>query len=144
MRERETDYAFDHELVRALVTDETSLARRRLLHARAAELPGSPRAVVARHLELAGRDAAAAVAYLEAAEDAGLAEYVELSSRPGAAPVTVSTLYDQTEGNPHFGRNNAVMSAMAKTLTANDIDQVTSWLSSLPGELRTVPQAKFK
>jgi len=50
----------------------------------------------------------------------------------------------QTDGNPHFGRKNAVMGAMAKPLTANDIDQITNYLSSLPGDLRTVPQAKFK
>ncbi len=70
VREREIDYAFDHELVRALVIDETSLARRRLLHARAAEVSGAPRAVVARHLQLAGRDADAATAYLDAADEA--------------------------------------------------------------------------
>jgi cytochrome c553 len=50
----------------------------------------------------------------------------------------------QTEGNPHFGRKNAVMSAMAKPLTNADIEQITAYLSTLPGEMRTVPQAKFK
>ncbi len=70
VRERAADYVFDHELVRALVAEETSLARRRLLHGRAADVPGAPRAVAARHLELAGRDAEAAAAYLEAAEQA--------------------------------------------------------------------------
>jgi cytochrome c553 len=50
----------------------------------------------------------------------------------------------QTEGNPHFGRQNAVMGAMAKPLTTYDIDLITGYLASLPGELRTVPQAKFK
>ena len=50
----------------------------------------------------------------------------------------------QVEGNPHYGRQNAVMGEMAKTLTNNDIDQITSYLATLPGELRTVPQAKFK
>ena len=70
VRERESDYVFDHELVRTLVTGGTSLARRRLLHRRAADVPGSPSAVVARHLELAGRDTEAAAAYVEAAEQA--------------------------------------------------------------------------
>jgi hypothetical protein len=37
-----------------------------------------------------------------------------------------------------------VMGAMAKPLTSNDIDQITSYLATLPGELRTVPQPKFK
>ena len=50
----------------------------------------------------------------------------------------------KTEGNPHYGRANAVMGAMAKPLKDDTIDQIASYLSSLPGELRTVPQPKFK
>ena len=50
----------------------------------------------------------------------------------------------QVDGNPHFGRKNAVMDAMAKPLTAKDIDAIASYLATLPGELRTVPQPKFK
>ena len=50
----------------------------------------------------------------------------------------------QTDGNPHFGRKNPVMGAMAKPLKGDDIDQIASYLASLPGELRTVPQPKFK
>ena len=50
----------------------------------------------------------------------------------------------QTEGNPNFGRKNAVMNAMAKPLSNADIEQITAWITSLPGELRTVPQPKFK
>jgi cytochrome c553 len=50
----------------------------------------------------------------------------------------------QVEGNPHFGRANAVMGAMAKPLKDDTIDEIASYLASLPGELRTVPQAKFK
>jgi cytochrome c553 len=50
----------------------------------------------------------------------------------------------KVEGNPHYGRQNAVMGAMAKPLKDSDIDQITSYLATLPGELRTVPQAKFK
>ncbi len=72
LRERETDYDFAHDLVRGVVLDETSLARRRLLHARAAAVPGSPAAVVARHLQQAGQDEAAARARLRAADEASL------------------------------------------------------------------------
>jgi len=70
MRERETDYDFAHDLVRGVVLDETSLARRRLLHGRAAAVAGSPAAVVARHLQQAGQDQAAAQARLQAAGEA--------------------------------------------------------------------------
>ena len=58
--ERGQAYDFAHHLLRAVVHDETSLARRRLLHGRAAVLPGTPDATVARHLRLAGRELEAA------------------------------------------------------------------------------------
>jgi DNA-binding SARP family transcriptional activator len=64
------DYDFGHGLVRAAVYEETSLARRRLLHGRAADLPGAPAPVVARHLQLAGRERDAAHAYRAAGEQA--------------------------------------------------------------------------
>jgi DNA-binding SARP family transcriptional activator len=61
-------YDFAHHLVREVVHGETGLARRRLLHARAARVPGTPDASVARHLQQAGRSSEAAVAYWKAAE----------------------------------------------------------------------------
>jgi DNA-binding SARP family transcriptional activator/tetratricopeptide (TPR) repeat protein len=70
LREREDDYDFAHHLVRGVVLDETSLARRRLLHARAAAVPGTPAAVAARHLQEAGQDLAAAHASRRAADEA--------------------------------------------------------------------------
>ena len=70
VREREHDYDFGHELLRTLVYEGTSLARRRLLHGRAADLPDTPAAAAARHLQLAGRDEDAARAYRRAGEEA--------------------------------------------------------------------------
>jgi DNA-binding SARP family transcriptional activator/tetratricopeptide (TPR) repeat protein len=70
LREREHDYDFAHDLVRGVVLEETGLARRRLLHARAAAVPGTPAAVTARHLQEAGQDLAAAHATRRAAEEA--------------------------------------------------------------------------
>jgi DNA-binding SARP family transcriptional activator/Tfp pilus assembly protein PilF len=70
VREGTADYDFSHELLRGLVYAETSLARRRLLHRRAAGVPGTPPAAVARHLQLAGRDAEAAEAFRRAAGEA--------------------------------------------------------------------------
>lgn len=64
------DYDFGHDLLRAVVYDETSLARRRLLHGRAADVLGAPAATTARHLQLAGRDGDAARAFREAGEAA--------------------------------------------------------------------------
>jgi tetratricopeptide (TPR) repeat protein len=70
VREGSREYDFDHELLRTLIYDDTSLARRRLLHGRAADALARPAAVVARHLQLAGREDAAAVAFRDAGEHA--------------------------------------------------------------------------
>ena len=48
------------------------------------------------------------------------------------------------EGNPHYGRANPVMGAMAKPLKDDAISEIADYLASLPGDLRTVPQAKLK
>ncbi len=71
------EYDFGHEKVRALVYEEISLARRRLLHRRAADAlatlgpdRGARAALVARHRRLAGQDREAASDYARAAEHA--------------------------------------------------------------------------
>lgn len=68
--ERQLTYDFAHELIRRLVHDDTSMARRRLLHARAARVAALPVATVARHLQQAGRETEAAVAFRSAGEQA--------------------------------------------------------------------------
>ena len=69
VREGTLDYDFSHEQLRAMVYAETSLARRRLLHGRAARTTADA-ATTARHLNLAGDEAAAALAYAQAAKQA--------------------------------------------------------------------------
>jgi len=49
-----------------------------------------------------------------------------------------------TEGNEHFGRNNALMAPMAKMLTDSEAHEFTAYLASLPGELRFVQDPRFK
>ena len=76
----EPGYDFSHEQLRALVYDETSLARRRLLHRRVAEelarQPRPPRAQgaiagqIAHHFRMAGHDDEAASYYKLAGEHA--------------------------------------------------------------------------
>jgi DNA-binding SARP family transcriptional activator/predicted ATPase len=80
--ERTAAYDFAHEKLRSLVYEETSLARRRLLHRRVAESlarrprarSGAEAARVARHFALAGLDAEAAE-YFKLAGEAHLALY---------------------------------------------------------------------
>jgi DNA-binding SARP family transcriptional activator len=74
VREGDAGYDFGHEQLRTLVYEETSLARRRLLHGRAAAALGAAgregaarSGAVARHLRLAGRDLDAAHEHVRAA-----------------------------------------------------------------------------
>ncbi|MGI8586125.1 MAG: ATP-binding protein [Chloroflexia bacterium] len=78
--EQELAYDFSHEKLRNLVYEETSLARRRLLHRRVAEAlasrrpgsraPSAPPGVVAQHYRLAGHEAEAAEYFKLAGEQA--------------------------------------------------------------------------
>ncbi|HEV2726915.1 MAG TPA: AAA family ATPase, partial [Solirubrobacterales bacterium] len=78
--QRTVAYDFGHEKLRALVYEETSLARRRLLHRRVAESlahranrrreTGALAGQIAHHYRLAGRDAEAAHHFLVAGEHA--------------------------------------------------------------------------
>ena len=42
------------------------------------------------------------------------------------------------------GRNNATMVGMAKTLSDAEIKQIANYLAGLPGDLKTIPQSKFR
>ena len=67
--ERRQRYDFGHERLRSIAEERVGLARRRLLHRRIAEAHSSRRedpAIVARHYELAGEDARAALAHAAA------------------------------------------------------------------------------
>ena len=50
----------------------------------------------------------------------------------------------KTEGNPMIGRGNAIMGGVAKQFTNAELKELANYIGSLPGELKTVPQAKFK
>ena len=48
------------------------------------------------------------------------------------------------EGNPHIGRSNAIMAAQVKPFTRAELKAMADYLASLPGELRVVPQSRFR
>jgi cytochrome c553 len=50
----------------------------------------------------------------------------------------------KTEGRSTWGRSNGVMAGIAKQFTNGELKELAKYVHSLPGELRTVPQAKFK
>ena len=50
----------------------------------------------------------------------------------------------QTDHNPRVGRSNAIMMGMARPFTHAEIKSLASYLSSLPGELKTVQLPEFR
>jgi cytochrome c553 len=50
----------------------------------------------------------------------------------------------KTEGNPQVGRANAVMGGVVKQFSNAELKELAAYVGSLPGELKTVPQSKFR
>jgi len=50
----------------------------------------------------------------------------------------------QTDHNPRVGRSNAIMMGMARPFTHAEIKALAKYLSSLPGELKTVELHEFR
>jgi cytochrome c553 len=49
-----------------------------------------------------------------------------------------------TSDNPQVGRGNAIMAGQVKQFKRDELKALAAYLGSLPGELRTVPQSKFR
>jgi cytochrome c553 len=50
----------------------------------------------------------------------------------------------QTDKNPQVGRNNAIMMGMARPFTHTEAKQLAAYIASLPSELKTVPQSRWR
>jgi len=50
----------------------------------------------------------------------------------------------KTEGNPQVGRANAIMVGQVKQFSSLELKAIANYLASLPSELHTVPQSKFR
>lgn len=50
----------------------------------------------------------------------------------------------KVENNKTVGRSNAIMAGMAKQYTNAELKQLASYLSSVEGDLKVVPQSKFR
>jgi cytochrome c553 len=48
------------------------------------------------------------------------------------------------QGNPQIGRSNGVMGGIVQQYSRAELKAMADYLGSLPGELRTVPQSKFR
>jgi cytochrome c553 len=50
----------------------------------------------------------------------------------------------KTENNPQVGRANGVMGGVAKQFSNAELKAMAAYIGALPGELKTVPQSKFR
>ena len=50
----------------------------------------------------------------------------------------------QTEGNSKVGRSNAIMAGQVKNYTHAELRLIANYISSLPGDLKTIPQARLR
>ena len=50
----------------------------------------------------------------------------------------------KTEKNPNIGRSNGVMAGMAKQFSNNELKEIAKYIGSLDGDLKTIPQSKFR
>ena len=50
----------------------------------------------------------------------------------------------KTEGNPQVGRGNAIMSGQVKQFSNAELKSIANYLATLPSDLHTVPQSKFR
>ena len=58
--------------------------------------------------------------------------------------LTVALKAYKTEGNAKVGRANGVMGGIAKQYNNAEMKELAKYVSSLPGDLKTVPQSKFR
>ena len=50
----------------------------------------------------------------------------------------------QTEGNPQVGRANPIMAGQVKQFKREELKLLAQYLATLPGDVKTVPQSKFR
>lgn len=50
----------------------------------------------------------------------------------------------KVQGNPNIGRNNAIMGAQVQQFKPAELKAMADYLASLPGDLKIVPQSRFR
>jgi cytochrome c553 len=50
----------------------------------------------------------------------------------------------KTEGNPAVGRANGIMAGQVKNFTPAELKAMARYIGSLPGDLKTVPESRFR
>lgn len=50
----------------------------------------------------------------------------------------------KTEGNPLIGRSNAIMGGIVKQFSSSELKEMASYIGRLQGDLKTVPESRFR
>jgi hypothetical protein len=50
----------------------------------------------------------------------------------------------KTDGNPALGRANGIMAGQVKNFTLAELKAMARHIGSLPGDLKTVPESRFR
>jgi len=50
----------------------------------------------------------------------------------------------KTEGNATWGRANGIMGGVAKQFSNAELKELAAYISTLPGDVKTVPQKRFR
>ncbi len=50
----------------------------------------------------------------------------------------------RTQGNANIGRANPIMGGIVQQFSNAELKAMANYLASLPGDLRTVPQSRFR
>ncbi len=50
----------------------------------------------------------------------------------------------QVSGNPHVGRNNAIMMGMARPYSHQELKTLSAYFAKLPGDIKTVTESRFR
>jgi cytochrome c553 len=114
------------------------------------EQQGGPRAELPAELPAANAQVAALLqkGACASCHGANLSKPID-ASYPKLAGQHADYLYNalkayQIEGNPNVGRGNAIMAAQVKPYSHAELKALAAYIASLPTDLKTVSQSKFK
>jgi cytochrome c553 len=108
------------------------------------EVPAGPRQPAAPSPQVAALLNKAACASCHGADfSKPIANYPKIAGQHGDYLFAALRAY-KTENNPTMGRNNAVMGAIAKQFSNAELKLLSNYVSSLDGDLKTMPEPKFR
>ena len=70
--------------------------------------------------------------------------YPRIAGQHGDYLLVALKSYKTDAGNPQVGRNNAIMGGVAKQFSNAELKVMANYLGGLPGDLKTVPDSRFR